>query len=232
MGLYIMATRPIFIPSNSLSALVKTVHVNFEWQPGFSIVQKQKNIRGLHFQALTLGYSPILEISTKSESFLGRKLSAFNLRVKVNDTSSNVENFYQGSKVFENGGPFVDLFFSTPIEAIRDERLQNSGRLKHFHLFGRTWELIPRTAFYDWLYLTALFQNLNESIKLLGYSGFSDIEYNPLKSVSCQARSAAMFVSLSNLNLIEEALINTDFFLSLYAEVDKDPPTQMSIFEH
>ncbi len=225
-----MATRPVFIPSNSRSTLVQEVQVNFEWHSGFSIVQKQKNIRALHFQASILGYTPILEISTKSENILGRSLSAFNMKIEVDGTLSNVENFYQSSKVFENGGPFVDLLSSSPIEAKRDERLRNSGRLTHFYLSGRIWELIPRTAFYDWLYLTALSQNPNESNKLSDYNGFSDIEYNPTKSVNCQARSAAMYVSLCELNRLEEALLNTEFFLSLYTEVDKDLPTQMSFF--
>ncbi len=225
-----MATRPIFIPSNSRSNLVQEVQVNFEWHSGFSIVQKQKNVRDLHFQASILGYAPILEISTKSESILGRSLSAFNLKIEMDGTLSNVENFYQSSKVFENGGPFVDLLSSSPIEAKRDERLRSSGRLTNFYLFGKTWELIPRTAFYDWLYLTALIQIPKESRKLLDYNGFSDIEFNPNKSLNCQARSAAMYVSLLKRNELEEALINSEFFLSLYSEAPKDPISQMSFF--
>ena len=227
-----MATRPIFIPSNSRSNLVQEVQVNFEWHSGFSVVQKQKNIRDLHFQASILGYAPILEISTKSESILGRSLSAFNLKIEMDGTLSNVENFYQSSKVFENGGPFVDLLSSSPIEAKRDERLRSSGRLTNFYLFGKTWELIPRTAFYDWLYLTALIQIPKESRKLLDYNGFSDIEFNPNKSLNCQARSAAMYVSLLKRNELEEALINSEFFLSLYSEAPKDPITQMSFFQN
>ncbi len=227
-----MATRPIFIPSNSRSTLVQEVQVNFEWHSGFSVVQKQKNIRDLHFQASILGYAPILEISTKSENILGRSLSAFNLKIEVDGTLSNVENFYQSSKVFENGGPFVDLLSSSPIEAKRDERLRSSGRLTNFYLFGKTWELIPRTAFYDWLYLTALIQIPKESRKLLDYNGFSDIEFNPNKSLNCQARSAAMYVSLLKRNVLEEALINSEFFLSLYSEAPKDPITQMSFFQN
>jgi len=212
--------------------LVQEVQVNFEWHSGFSVVQKQKNIRDLHFQASILGYAPILEISTKSENILGRSLSAFNLKIEVDGTLSNVENFYQSSKVFENGGPFVDLLSSSPIEAKRDERLRSSGRLTNFYLFGKTWELIPRTAFYDWLYLTALIQIPKESRKLLDYNGFSDIEFNPNKSLNCQARSAAMYVSLLKRNVLEEALINSEFFLSLYSEAPKDPITQMSFFQN
>jgi len=212
--------------------LVQVVQVNLEWQSGFSIVQKQKNIRNLHFQSSELGYAPILEISTKSESVLGRNLSAFNLKIELEGKKSNVENFYQSSKVFEYGGPFIDLLSFSPKDAKRDERLRDSGKLTNFCLFGRIWELTPRTAFYDWLYLTALLQNPKESSKLLEYNGFSDIEFNPKKSVNCQARSAAMFVSLYKLNLLEEALLNTKFFLNLYDQADKDSPTQMSLFSN
>lgn len=226
-----MAKRPIFLPSPSQSTLVHTVQINFEWYPGFSIVQKQKSIRDLHFQASRLGYAPVLEISTKSENILGRNLSAFNLKIEVDGFLSNVENFYQSSKVFENGGPFVDLLTSSPIEAKRDERLFNSGRLCNFNFLGQVWELIPRTAFYDWLYLKALSQNGQESSKLLDYCGFSDIEFNPIKSVNCQAHSAALYVSLCKLNRLEEALVNIEYFKSLYTEVNRDPSGQMSFFE-
>ena len=56
--------------------------------------------------------------------------------------------------------------------------------------------LEPKTAFYDWLYLQALCQNRTLADQLLQYSGFTDIEFNPKKSFSTQARSCALFVAL------------------------------------
>lgn len=62
-----------------------------------------------------------LEISTKSEEPLGRKLSAFHLTLN----HYALENVFQSAKVFENGGPYLDLLNVAPREAKHDERLKN-----------------------------------------------------------------------------------------------------------
>lgn len=77
-----------------------------------------------------------------------------------------------------------------------DERLCISGRLLGFDLAGQKWGLEPKTAFYDWLYLTALMQNPQLSIQILDFEDFTDVEFNPEKSISCQARTATLFVAL------------------------------------
>ena len=69
-----MAERPVFIPWLTGLRLVKEVSFSFQWNPGFAPVQKKKNIRGLHEAARTGGYTPLLEISTKSEVLLGQRL--------------------------------------------------------------------------------------------------------------------------------------------------------------
>lgn len=213
-----MATRPIFIPNYAPANLVKEIEISFEWYPGFAISQKQKSIESLHFEALKKGYGPLLEISTKSPEPLGRSLSAFNLQLTHHSISRHLEVYFQSSKVFEHGGPYLDLLEGTPIDAKRDPRLTNSGQLAKFSFFGEDWGLLPRTAFYDWLYISALAQKADLSEAVVGFYGFSDIEFNPKKSINCQARSAAMFVSLMKQNLLEKALIDKDFFLSLYGQ--------------
>lgn len=47
------------------------------------------------------------------------------------------------------------------------------------------------------------------------YAGFSDIEFNPKESINCLARSVALFVSLQDKNLLEEALSGKDSFVRL-----------------
>lgn len=212
-----MAERPIFIPVLDGDTLVRTTYVSFQWSPGMSASQRQKSSDSLQEAALCLsGISRVLEVSSKSRVELGVALSAFNLTfrtVKRNQVFC-VECAYQGSKVFEFGGPYRDLFFMTAREAKRDSRLATSGRLTGFQFFGADWKLEPRTAFYDWLYLNALAKHpeLNES--LTSYSAFTDIEFNPERSINCQAYSVALYVSLRQRGLLDEALASQDAFLT------------------
>ena len=211
-----MASRPVFIPSIDGPLLVKTQHIDFQWFPGMAVSQKQKSVSSLHSMAMQkLNIDSILEVSSKSLETLGVELSAFNLlftTLKQARTLS-VECAFQGSKVFENGGPYLDLFEKTSKEAKRDERLKSSGRITGFRFFGTQWETEPRTAFYDWLYLNALNKNPELADKLSGYSAFTDIEFNPEKSINCQAYSIALFSCLIKSNLLNEALSSKESFL-------------------
>jgi len=211
-----MAQRPIFIQNFDKGIFVKKEDIEFIWHSGFSLQQKQKSIRSLHESAQNRGINPVLEISTKSELSIGRKLSAFNLLINF-DTNKKitVEAAYQGSKVFENGGPYRDFFYLTGKEIKNDERLQNSGQLIGFDFSGIKWQLEPVNAFYDWLYINALYQNPDLSNQILDYNGFSDIEFNPKKSLNCQARAAALFVSLYKHKLLDSAILDRNMYLNL-----------------
>ncbi|MEN5303238.1 hypothetical protein [Pseudomonas sp. TWI628] len=189
-----------------------------------SVAQKQRSIDSLHAAAKevmpTIG--KILEVSSKSKEKLGVELSAFNLSfttLKQNFTMS-VECAFQGSKVFERGGPFKDLFGKTSREAKLDERIKSSGRLVKFSFYGTEWDLEPRTAFYDWLYINALKKQSPDMIdEILSYSAFTDIEFNPERSINCQAYSIALFVSLHKQNLLDDAVASKDSFLSTVSNV-------------
>ena len=106
-----MATRPLFVPAPGAHPRVTTVDLEFTWHPGFAVSQRQKNVAVMHDAAGALGYSRVLDISTKSESELGRALSALNLSVTWKGTGdrSVVEGLFQGSKVLESGGPYTAL---------------------------------------------------------------------------------------------------------------------------
>lgn len=222
-----MAKRPIFVSSNKASDLVKEIYVEFDWYPGFSITQKEKSIQSLHHSAKEIGLASVLEVSTKSSLLLGKELSAFNLHYKINEVSMVVESVFQGSKVFENGGPFTDIYQMPGNAAKKDERIKNSGSLLGFNLFGDHWALEPKTAFYDWLYINAVYQNSALGAQLLQFDAFSDIEFNPEKSFNCQARSAALYVSLSKCNLLETALSNkTNYLQIIGAAPNKESPNQ------
>jgi len=215
-----MAFRPVFIPTPGAETLARTTPVDFKWFPGMSVAQKQRSIDSLHAAAKEAmpDIGDILEVSSKSKEKLGVALSAFNLSfttLKQNLTMS-VECAFQGSKVFERGGPYKDLFAKTSREAKLDDRIKSSGRLVKFSFYGANWDLEPRTAFYDWLYINALRKQSEDLIgELLSYSAFTDIEFNPEKSINCQAYSIALFVSLYKQDLLDEALISKNSFLSI-----------------
>ena len=80
---------------------------------------------------------------------------------------------------------------------------------------GIPWDLDPKTAFYDWLYLHALNQNEELALHLLSFAGFTDIAFNPKRSINCQARSAALYVSLHKCGLLTEALSGRQAYLNI-----------------
>jgi hypothetical protein len=212
-----MAQRPVFMPTLDGAALVRTEQVSFQWFPGLALAQKQKSVDALHEAARQLpGVDNVLEISSKSRERLGTALSAFNLTFRPPGCARalTVECAFQGSKVFSGGGPYVDLFGASSSQAKRDDRLRTSGRLKGFRFQDVDWPLEPQTAFYDWLYISALKQNPRLVDELLAYSAFTDIEFNPEKSVNCQAYSAATFVSLHRRGLIDEIAASKEAFLN------------------
>jgi len=230
-----MAIRPIFIPENSFVG-VEEMMLDFKWHPGMSASQKKKSVIELHKVATDKGFSNILEISSKSEFELGIQLSAFNLMIvtKKDKKSFTVETAFQGSKVFQGGGPYRDLFGLDSRAAKKDIRLRESGNLVKFSFFTHEFPLIPRTYFYDWLYINALIQNQSLASEVLAYDCFSDIEFNPKKSINCQAHAVALYVSLKKLNLLDKALESPGSFLlhcqSHYQNQDRNIAIQKSIF--
>ena len=219
-----MAKRPIYIPSVGTESSLETKEVDFKWFPGFSISQKQKSINSLHIAAKEqLGLKNILEISSKSELPLGVELSAFNLQLASQDNiKASVEVFFQGSKVFSEGGPFTDLYLKTSREAKKDSRLKDSGNLVEFNFEGKSWSLKPNTLFYSWLYINALDQNKSLANGLLQYDAFTDIEFNPKKSINCQAASAAIYKTLVKRELINKAMKSSKQFINIFKKISKD----------
>ncbi|MFH1341493.1 MAG: hypothetical protein ABIL01_09845 [Pseudomonadota bacterium] len=210
-----MAKRPVFVPSMLGTQIVQEIPVQFHWHPGLAPSQKKKNVLELHRAASNLGFSPLLEISSKSELEVGRKLSAFHLKVEVEGRTTTVECAFQGSKVFEHGGPFVDLYWKDSREAKRDERLRNSGKLIGFRFEGKDFPISPTTVFYDWLYFKALYPHREWLKRRDEWAGFTDIEFNPERSLNCQARSFAAFIALQKRALLEDALSSFENFRSL-----------------
>jgi hypothetical protein len=224
-----MAERPIFIPVESGPHFVREISLEIPWASGFAPVQKKKNIKALHDAAAKHGFTPLLEISTKSDVVVGQHLSAFHLKVQSKTGPISLESAYQGSKVFERGGPYTELYEVDARTAKRDPRLQESGRLIRFEFDDHKFPLVPQTVFYDWLYLTAIYphrewlkERLTEQEK---FAGFTDIEFNPRKSINCQARSCALFVAMVNRKLLENALQSPECFVEIMKGNGRPPIT-------
>jgi type I restriction enzyme M protein len=226
-----MAEKKVFF-SNSKFYFEEKI-IEYKYYSGFAVSQKQKSIASLH-QAILESYPDknVLEISTKSPNPLGVQLSAFNLLFHHRELSEerNLENIFQYSKVFENGGPYRDLLQVHPRDAKRDQRLRESGNLISFNLYGEDWPLEPKTAFYDWIYISALKDNMALTEELLEYDVFTDIEFNHKKSINCQARAAAIFVALCKNGELEKKTKDKDSFITIYSPAKHKNEEQLSLF--
>lgn len=208
-----MAKRPVFVPQEK-APFARAIETEFSWNGGFAPTQKQKNIRALHGAFPSVHPDArILEISSKSIQENGPALSAFALPKYVPALGKSVplENVFQAGKVFEYGGPYPNLLTVSPRDAERDERLRTGRQLTGFVFDGKAYPTEPKTAFYDYLYITALLENPALTETVLSYNAFTDIEFNPQKSLNCQAAAAARFVSLHRLGLLKEPFPFEDF---------------------
>lgn len=216
-----MANRPIFIATDTFP-FYKQKSIEFIYYSGFSIIQKQKSIISLH-EAYKEQYcdSNILEISTKSTDELGVKLSAFNLSATINNRSYTLECIFQGSKVFEHGGPYTEIYTMEPWEAKKYGKLKSSGNILEFNLFGTIFRREPKDFFYNWIYINALYTHKEYLDALNKYEAFTDIEFNPKKSINCQARSVAIAVGLNKAGMLDECVSDQKKFLNIIYNTNK-----------
>lgn len=181
-----MAKRPAWTIKNGI---VICREFDFAWNGGFAVSQKRKNINALHKSIVDATGQTALEISSKGEVELGNQLSAFNMQTN----GVFIENVFQASKRYENGGPYLDLLDVAPKDAKRDERHKTSGKLVAFVRNGEDWPLEPKTVFYDYIYVLAVIENFGCELDINEYNWFTDIEFNPGKSINCQARAVAIY---------------------------------------
>ena len=225
-----MANRMYFVSQPATNRVFEERNCIFDYHKGFSISQKQKCIQSMHNSIIDSDPSlRLLEISTKSMQPLGVALSAFNLELcnKSEGKKLRLENVFQSSKVFEYGGPFLDLLNISPKEAKRDERLINSGELTHFAYDNKVWPIEPKTMFYDWIYIAALNSYKELAELILNYDAFTDIEFNHKRSFNCQARSASIYVSLKKSGLVEDYLSDMEKFKLIYSELNESEQITM-----
>ena len=165
--------RPIFISTGDIESPFSKEDISFEWVKGMSYSQKCKRRDSLASEIAKLyDIKRWLEISTKSDKDIGVKLSAKNLVLKTSTGSNTVENIYQKAKYFYK------------------------GEIVGFKYNDCVFENEPTGMFYDYIYIYAILQNKELIKDLVQYDIFSDIEFNPKKSINTQARAAAIFKTL------------------------------------
>lgn len=79
------------------------------------------------------------------------------------------------------------------------------------------------------IYISALIENEEVAEELLKYNCFTDIEFNHKKSINCQARAAAIFVSLKRQNKLSDFIKDLRLFESIYLNRLED--VQQSLFD-
>lgn len=212
-----MTERPAFFPSYEGVGVDDTRSFKFIWNPGFAFSQKQKNVHALHdsIKAKIPGCRP-LEISSKSTDEIGVQLSAFNLSIPYAGGRCSVESVFQASKVFDGGGPFPDLYTRDSHDVRDFIRGEDRGRLLAFEAHGVRWSLNPTRAFYDWIYIKFLIRNQDLADALVGYDCFTDIEFNPKKSLNCQAYAVALYQSMRHSGVLNDALRDKESFLRFH----------------
>lgn len=227
-----MAIRLCFISTPNNKKVYDEIEVEFEFFNGFAITQKQKSIKSMHKKLESIDPNlRVLEVSTKSLVPLGVKLSAFNLKFYDEERGKEfpIENVFQSSKVFEKGGPYRELLYVHPKDAKRDDKIKSSGKMTHFEFQNQKWNLEPKSIFYDWIYIKSVSRNIDLVKQIINYNAFTDIEFNHKKSFNCQARAAAIFVSLYKNKTLEDALSNKSVFEKAYGHTIDADCGQLSI---
>ena len=175
-----MATRRVFYVRDGK---VHSEEVSFRYNP----LHKKLAIASMHREIS----GNAIEVSSKSEEELGLKLSPCNLKLH----GFPVENVFQASKVFQFGGPYVDLLEVSTRKAKRDERLKRSGQLIAYEYNGERWCSCLKILFYEYICICAVRETFStkDLMKLLEYEYFTDINY---KKAINTARIAAVIKSL------------------------------------
>ena len=212
-----MVSRPVFAPMRDQVGVMEFESKPFIWHPGFALSQKQKNVEELHEAILRDDPTQHpLEISSRSKTSLGVNLSAFNLGVWRDGKYLSVESVYQASKVFAgNIGPHPEWYSDNPGE-VRNRIRDIAGAIVAYRLGHDEWGLNPTRAFYNWVYCRALHKNKKLIEELSGYTCFTDIAFNPQKSLNCQAYAISLYLSLVANGVADEALSGKDIFLRFH----------------
>ena len=234
-----MAIRSVFV-SKDYYPFFEEIQVNFDWFPGFALSQKRKSQISLHKNFLqTYPDEKVLEISSASLYSLGSRLSAMNLSKQTKEGLTTVESAFQSSRIYGKGenevGPFHEYLFLPGKDCKRKVKELSQGMISYRYLFDDMEFYAPAhhiSLFYDFLYLNALCEDKNhDTADMLlseGYTAFTDLA---TRSLNCQARSAAIYVSLVKNGLIDR-IKGYDSYFNLFRTDPNGTPEDNSAFEN
>lgn len=199
--------------------------IDFKWFPGLSKSQYKRSSFSL-ISAFNEKHSNdnlnVLEISTASDNHLGIKCSAFNLRVIANNSKVyTVEQIFQAAKYFDGDNDksqkkrasrILDKKSSYSAKKLARE-LGQKQKLVKFRIGGKDYPLCPQTSFYNWVYINVLHQHKELAEGICKYQGFSDIYFNPKRSINTQAEACARYVFLVKTGLLDHSLDSFDNFV-------------------
>ena len=172
-----MAVRPIFISSGDIEKPFIKKDISFKWVSGVSHIQLCRRRDSLSSEISKLyDIKKWLEVSSMSDKEIGIKLSALNLILNTSNGTDSVQNIYQSSKRYSFD--FTDYFKYNDL------------------VFDST----PTGMFYDYIYMCAILQNSHLINDLVQFDIFTDIQFNPNKSLNTQARAVAIFKTLYDNN--------------------------------
>jgi len=90
----------------------------------------------------------------------------------------------------------------------------------------------PKTAFDDYLYCSFLAKYRDWAVSLYRYAGFTDVEFNPHKSINCQARSEALFLSLMKGYQSDDATKSPESFIGMLMASEYRPQLRSVKWTH
>lgn len=239
-----MAKRGVFV-SKDRYPYFEEVYVEFDWFGGFALSQKRKCILGLHLNFNEFYDDKVLEVSSNSLDPLGNKLSAMNLRKRVisDNKVTSVESAFQSSRIYTNKstgetlGPFTEYRYSDGFSSKKEVKaLVSKG---DFHSYNYRFDGMDFPApdfhislFYDYLYINALLEDENKCVfnELIrsNYTAFTDLA---TKSLNCQARSCAIFISLYKLGLLDKVKDYNSFMELFRVNLNSDTYSYNNSYE-
>ena len=141
----------------------------------------------------------VLEISSRSDQPLGRRLSAMFL--KDPETGKPVESVYQAAKCYgAEGGPAGHVL-DNGFDAKRFDRERSRGaRLRGFQHGEMFWPASTGTQFYDRLWMQSA---RAADVGRVDYDAFTDVFHRRGQTFACQARSMAMMQGMIRAKVID-----------------------------
>lgn len=154
---------------------------------------------------------------------LSQSLSPYNLKFRTkSNTMVSVERAFHGSKVFQNGKQFKELFNYRRYDIRTLKELRTNGEVKEFNFYNKVFVVSDYDSefFYIWLYLHTL--NQKHNLYLLSYIKNTDGFYEDFQDKNTKYGNASLACAVA------KYLLNNDLFdycmrddFLLYKEVKK-----------